>query len=139
MKRISKASRVYVWAQNNVVYHLTDCPRFITGGGKALCIHYSCCQYAPEAKHSSPGQRNDDLDSEFLNGFPGMKAAYLQNPSTLFPQDQNFANGTLFWLPLKFLNQKSSEKRPIQQLISGDETREYLKKWMNEIKDAMLF
>ena len=38
----------------NVVYHLTDCPSFITGG-ETLCIMDPHCQYADGATELSPG------------------------------------------------------------------------------------
>ena len=43
----------------NVVYHLTDCPSFLTNGS-TLCVFDPHCRYVPGADVLRPGRRYDD-------------------------------------------------------------------------------
>ena len=60
----------------NVVYHLTDCPSFITGG-ETMCVLDPQCEYVHEANVLFPGRRFDGLSTGFWKCFPDMSSAYL--------------------------------------------------------------
>ena len=45
----------------NAVYHLTDCPSFVTGG-EIFCILDPHCMYANGATKLSPGKRYNKLN-----------------------------------------------------------------------------
>lgn len=52
----------------NVVYHLTDCPSFIStekDGNSTLCVLDPHCRYIPGAKKLKPGRRFNNLDHKF--------------------------------------------------------------------------
>jgi len=82
----------------NVVYHLTDCPSFITGG-ETLCIMDPHCHFVPDATPLKPGRRFDDLNSGFWDDFPDLKSAYLRGGLKDCPQEM--LGGSLFRFPLR--------------------------------------
>jgi len=86
----------------NVVYHITDCPSFITGG-ETLCIMDPHCWFVPEATSETPGRRYDDLKSGFWDDFPDLKSAYLQDGIKDCPPE--LRDGTLFRFPLRHKDQ----------------------------------
>ena len=125
----------------NVVYHLTDCPSFITNGD-TLCVLDPHCRYVPEAKETLPGARYDDLKNGFWNEFTDMSSAYLQNGC--YPR--KFQEGSLFRLPIRhtvdmIMSSKivdTSDSDSVKPL--GVEDLSYLlKQWMPMIKQAMFF
>ncbi|XP_075999316.1 sacsin isoform X1 [Genypterus blacodes] len=60
----------------NSVYHITDCPSFISGND-ILCIFDPHAQYAPGATSVSPGRMFRDLDSDFRSQFSDVLNLYL--------------------------------------------------------------
>ena len=48
----------------NLVYHITDCPSFLTSG-ETLCIMDPHCRYVPGAHKLSPGRRFDNIGDGF--------------------------------------------------------------------------
>ena len=58
----------------NAVYHLTDCPSFISNGD-TLCILDPHCRYAPGATKTSPGRLikpiGEEQQYDFRDTFPG--------------------------------------------------------------------
>ena len=78
----------------NAVYHLTDCPSFISNGD-TLCILDPHCRYAPSATPEYPGERFDAIDQEFQADFPDVMKGYLSE----FGFD--LEGSTMFRLPLR--------------------------------------
>ena len=55
----------------NAVYHLTDCPSFLTGG-QTLCILDPHMRYVPQATIKHPGAMFTNLDETFWSSFDGI-------------------------------------------------------------------
>ena len=128
----------------NVVYHLTDCPSFITGGD--MCILDPHCRYVPGADVNDPGRRYDNLVSEgFWKDFPDMKSAYLQGGLQNCPGElQN--QGSLFRFPLRHTHelvrmseilQKDTYSSP--KPLTADDMYTNLVLWAPQMKEAMFF
>ncbi|XP_011533341.1 sacsin isoform X4 [Homo sapiens] len=77
----------------NSVYHITDCPSFISGND-ILCIFDPHARYAPGATSISPGRMFRDLDADFRTQFSDVLDLYL---GTHFKLD----NCTMFRFPLR--------------------------------------
>ena len=126
----------------NVVYHLTDCPSFITGG-ETLCIMDPHCMYADGATSLSPGRRYKNLSERFWNHFEDMSSAYLINGVNNLPE--LIQHGSLFRFPLrhskelvqssKILDHSCGEVQP----MTADKLEEKLMNWFPDMKGAMLF
>ena len=126
----------------NVVYHLTDCPSFITGGD--ICIMDPHCRFVPEATPDMPGRRFDDLGSGFWDDFPDLKSAYLRNELKGCPEE--FLSGSLFRFPLRHTSELMSSSKIIDHSVStklepltADKMHSYLKRWAPKMKQALLF
>ncbi|XP_078511034.1 sacsin-like isoform X2 [Lissotriton helveticus] len=76
----------------NAVYHLTDCPSFVTGDS-TLCIFDPNLLFLNTSHHSSPGAKMT-VNSEFKNTFQDVYDTFL-------PAKFNLEQGTLFRLPLR--------------------------------------
>ncbi|XP_019851646.1 PREDICTED: sacsin-like [Amphimedon queenslandica] len=125
----------------NVVYHLTDCPSFITRGN-TLCVFDPHCKYVPEADHSCPG-RQYNIDDNFLKGMSDLKFSFLRVSSSNIHLPDNLTTGTLFRFPLRtqsgFQSTELLDKTAFKKHISVNEMEEKLTEWVNEIEDALLF
>ena len=91
----------------NSVYHLTDCPSFITA--ETICIFDPHCKYAPGSSKEFPGGRFK-LSEEFWSLFPDLKPAYLQSDIEGGSKWTEILGGSLvshfdtpksLWMPLK--------------------------------------
>ena len=127
----------------NAVYHLTDCPSFITGGN-TLCILDPHCKYAPEADVEFPGERFDGLNTGFWDEFPDMKSSYLRSDLRGCPQE--LSKGTLFRFPLRHLHELLYASDIIDRssgnfagVISAAVMHTHLKKWAPKMKQSMFF
>ena len=127
----------------NAVYHLTDCPSFITGGN-TLCILDPHCRYAPEADVEFPGERFDRLNTGFWDEFPDMKSAYLHSDLQGCPQE--LSKGTLFRFPLRHLRELLHASDIIDRksgnfagVLSAAVMHTHLKKWAPKMKQSMFF
>ena len=130
----------------NAVYHLTDCPSFVTGGDK-LCILDPHMRYVPQATERHPGAMYTDLDKIFWSSFDGMKSAYLLDGLKNRPRE--LLNGTLFRFPLRHTLShvmSSDIVRDINQsepntsrVISGWEMSKLLSEWAPKMKQSLLF
>ena len=127
----------------NVVYHLTDCPSFITGG-QTLCIMDPHCHFVPEASTEMPGRRFDDLRSGFWEDFPDLKSAYLQDGLKDCPPE--LLGGSLFRFPLRHTNNLMRSSKIVDhstsyrnEPLTADKMHKYLTDWAPKMKQALLF
>ena len=128
----------------NVVYHLTDCPSFITGG-ETLCVLDPHCEYMPEASKLYPGRRFDGLKKGFWESFPDMSSSYLQSGLDNCPPE--IRGGSLFRFPLRtsyFLEhsrivQRDKDGRPMNEALTSKNMFEMLQEWIPRLKEALLF
>ena len=129
----------------NVVYHLTDCPSFITGG-ETMCVFDPHCRYVPGADIKEPGRRFDDLtQDDFWKTFKDMKSVYLRSGLDNCPPELQ-KGGSLFRFPLRHneeLVQMSDivKKDPFKKTepLSPNVLQKYLNDWAPAMKEAMLF
>ena len=127
----------------NVVYHLTDCPSFITGG-ETLCIMDPHCRFVPEASTEMPGRRFDDLKSGFWEDFPDLKSAYLQDGLKDCPPE--LLGGSLFRFPLRHTCDHMQSSQIVDystsytnEPLTADRMHRYLSDWAPKMKQALLF
>ena len=125
----------------NSVYHLTDCPSFVSSGD-TLCVMDPHCKFVPGATPVSPGRRFDNLKVGFWDDFKDMKSAYLQSDVDNLPS--KFLGGSLFRFPLRTTNDlvKHSEivaELPSDALISCAKMQQLLHVWAPKMKAAMFF
>ena len=128
----------------NVVYHLTDCPSFVTKGD-TLCVMDPHCKYVPEAEELFPGARYDNLKNGFWRTFPDMSSAYLQNERSESLPDE-FHDGSLFRLPIRHTDQMVKSSKIVDtndsgasKPLSAEKLSELLCEWMPQMKEAMFF
>jgi sacsin len=127
----------------NVVYHLTDCPSFITNGD-TLCVLDPHCRYVPEAKETLPGARYDNLKNGFWRDFADVSSAYLQDSLDGVPKE--LQGGSLFRLPIRHTYDmvKSSKivdplNRESQRPLKADDLSRLMQNLMPMMKQAMFF
>ena len=132
----------------NAVYHLTDCPSFVTGGD-TLCILDPHCRYVPEASVKYPGRMFRDLDKAFWETFDDLKSIYLRDGLSNRPEE--LLKGSLFRFPLRHSFEIANQSDIVKQLsigirngasksvISADCLYEILFKWIPTMKSALLF
>ena len=77
----------------NAVYHLTDCPTFLTNGD-TLCMFDPNVKYVPNATEAYPGFMAEQIGAELKEKFPDVFNCYL--PDHFQPE-----NSTMFRLPLR--------------------------------------
>ena len=126
----------------NVVYHITDCPSFITGG-KTLCVFDPHCYYIPGADISNPGRRYDNLEEEFWVGMSDLRNAYLQD-KPLPNQPPDLQTGSLFRFPLRYTKEQILKSDIIDDKVKTEpltaEMLEHrLNEWVPMIKETLLF
>ncbi|CAI8052079.1 Sacsin [Geodia barretti] len=128
----------------NAVYHLTDCPSFLTGGN-TLCILDPHMKYVPQATDRHPGAMYGNLDKKFWDSFDGLKSAYLLEKVKKKPEEM--VGGTLFRFPLRYNKKlvKSSDivrelKENLDDLVlTGGKLHGLLLKWAPSMKKSLLF
>ena len=123
----------------NVVYHITDCPSFVTNGD-TLCILDPHCRYVPGADMLKPGRRFDRLKDGFWEDFPNLKSAYLRDDTHNVPQD--LLGGSLFRFPIRHSKRKikfSKITEDPNSVLDADKLAKDLRGWMSRMKEAMLF
>ncbi|KAM6452398.1 sacsin-like isoform 1-T2 [Liasis olivaceus] len=76
----------------NTVFHLTDCPAFLTGD-RILCVFDPTLHYLPESDEVSPGAK--------YNVTKDFRDAFLDVYDTFLPNVFELEQGTLFRLPLR--------------------------------------
>ena len=130
----------------NVVYHVTDCPSFVSKG-ETLCILDPHCRYVPKADHKKPGRRFEKLNSGFWDDFSDLKSAYLQDDLPEYPKEI-VNKGSLFRFPLRHTYQlmKKSKIEPTEDdylnrktPLRADYFEKHLTKWVSQLKEAFFF
>ena len=134
----------------NVVYHLTDCPSFLSGG-ETLCVLDPHCRYAPGAKQLKPGRRYNNLNEKFWNRWADLKTTYLIEGTSNCPEE--LKGGSLFRFPLRSTDQLVKQSKLLDHegkqkgFASGESTtplsawrmHDKLKKWAPDMKQALFF
>ena len=127
----------------NVVYHLTDCPSFISDGD-ILCIFDPHRQYTLGTNERRPGAMYDNLKKGFWNKFADMSAAYLQDGSNKVQGE--FQKGTLFRFPLRHTLTMAMESQIIDHRcskahgqIQPEELSRLMHEWMPSVKQSIFF
>ena len=114
----------------NAVYHLTDCPSFISNGD-TLCILDPHCRYAPDARKTSPGRLikpiAEEERSDYRDTFPG----YLEDHFDL-------TMSTMFRLPLRNKNMSSTSLISEEQ-VSHEQMTKFMDLFAFEAKEILLF
>ena len=127
----------------NVVYHLTDCPSFITNN--SLYVFDPHCKYIPQATPLNPG-RKYDLTGEFLEYFEDLRSPYLY---TDLNSNNNFHSGVLFRFPLRHSLQLVNESEIMAfhnrlhdqkpEPVSISTMMTMIHSWAPKIKQALYF
>ena len=104
----------------NAVYHLTDCPTFISNNEK-LCIFDPYVRYVPGASAVKPGRMYDCVSS-FKDKFPDMLTGYLGDQFKL-------EDATMFRFPLR-------SKDTVQM---SEQTSSISGEWYDDTKIMSLF
>ena len=128
----------------NAVYHLTDCPSFLTGGN-TLCILDPHMRYVPQATDRHPGAMYGNLDDKFWNNFDGIKSTYLQ--SDIKKRPKQLKGGSLFRFPLRHtltLAEASDIVRELEgplndRVIDSQRMCQLLVEWAPKMKRSLLF
>ena len=126
----------------NVVYHITDCPSFITGGN-TLCVFDPHCYYIPGADIVNPGRRYDNLEEEFWVAMSDLRNAYLQD-KPLPNQPSGLQTGSLFRFPLRYTKEQILKSNIIDDKVkteplTAEKLERMLNEWVPMIKEALLF
>ena len=125
----------------NVVYHLTDCPSFIStekDGESTLCILDPHCRYIPGARKQKPGRRFNNLDQKFWRQWSDMGSAYLRSDEL----SENIKCGSLFRFPLRHSQEliaKSELVTGLREPLDAERMETYLKKWAPHMKETLFF
>jgi sacsin len=130
----------------NSVYHLTDCPSFISAGN--LCVFDPHCKFSPGASIEHPGGRFE-LSKDFWSDFPDMKPAYLQCSVEGGSECREILGGSLFRFPLRHTDGlvEASEivcgneesKSVFEGVLTASRMQKYLEKWAPQMKQSMFF
>ena len=125
----------------NVVYHLTDCPSFLTNGN-TLCVLDPHCRYVPGANALKPGRRYDKLDEKFWLNWADLKSAYLRENIPGCPAEMK--GGSLFRFPLRCTSELMKQSKLVDDTIPQPPLfpwtmEENLKQWAPDMKEALIF
>ena len=119
----------------NVVYHVTDCPSFITRGN-ILCVFDPHCCYVPGADKKCPGRRYD-VDDNFWKNMSDLQSAYLQDS---LPEQLSYVKkGSLFRFPLRSTTSEILEEEILAEPLTAIIMEKKLVNWVHQIKDALIF
>lgn len=132
----------------NAVYHLTDCPSFVSGDN-TLCILDPHCLYAPGANPEKPGRRFDGLTEGFWNDFKDMKPLYLLDDGTenfsSFLQNE-IKSGTRFRFPLRHTPELFKQSKIVPNVdpsascaMTADSLQKKITDWLPQIKQSLMF
>ena len=124
----------------NVVYHITDCPSFITRGN-ILCVFDPHCRYVPGANKDCPG-RQYDVDENFWKNMSDLRRSYLQD--SLPEQLSYLKKGSLFRFPLRSTIEQIEtseiiDTKKLTEPLTSEVMEGKVMNWVCQIKDALLF
>ncbi|KAJ8019556.1 Sacsin [Holothuria leucospilota] len=111
----------------NVVYHLTDCPMFLSGGN-TLCIFDPTLQYVTDADLLCPGRMFRPIDRTMLDSYCDLFNCFFS-----FKNDFKLEKGTLFRFPLRRKNSQIGGK------ISPSHIEKLFEDFKDEMFDILLF
>ena len=128
----------------NAVYHLTDCPSFLTGGD-TLCILDPHMKYVQQATLRHPGAMYKNLDEKFWSKFDEIKPTYLQDGVKNRPKE--LLGGTLFRFPLRHTPEHVRSSKIVKDLdgalddkvIHARKLLVLLQDWAPRMKQSLLF
>ena len=124
----------------NSVYHLTDCPSFVSNGN-TLCVMDPHCTFVHGATPLNPGRQFDNLNSGFWDEFKDMKSAYLRSNINDLPSE--LLGGSLFRFPLRstYDSVRSSKiaDNPTNDILTSEKMEALLDRWAPKMKAAMFF
>ena len=108
----------------NSVYHLTDCPSFLTDDN-TLVILDPHCRYAVAARSDEPGEMFSAIDERFRRNFSDTLDGYLLNHF-------NLRGSTMFRFPLR---------RKYESMISNEpiDMKNLLNTFQEEARKSLLF
>ncbi|XP_071785309.1 sacsin-like [Asterias amurensis] len=109
----------------NAVYHLTDCPSFLSNKD-TLCVFDPLLKYTARADSYHPGRRYY-TNEEFTQKFPDMLCGYLED-------EFKDLEGTMFRFPLRAVPSKISE-----ECFSPVKVESLLDEFQNVSEEALLF
>ena len=114
----------------NAVYHLTDCPSFISNGD-TLCILDPHCRYAPGATKNKPGRLIEPIEEEERSDYRDIFPCYLED---LF----DLKSATMFRFPLR--SKEMSTKSSISEKhVSNEQMTSFMNMLAAEAKEILLF
>ena len=123
----------------NVVYHLTDCPSFITRGN-TLCVFDPHCRYVLGSSPQCPG-RKFNVDYKFWDSMSDLCFCFLQDKFPNKPPGLN--KGALFRFPLRCTKEQVMHSEVIDKNfakpVTSDLMELFMKEWLPAIKEALLF
>ena len=114
----------------NAVYHLTDCPSFISDN-KDLCV-LDPCMYLPTSTVENPGRRFR-LGEGFWENFSDVKDAYYSVFSA-----ERLSDCTLFRFPLRH-NRYSPDSPICEKKVTFEEMEKLLEEFADVASDLLLF
>ena len=114
----------------NAVYHLTDCPSFISNGD-TLCVLDPHCRYAPGATPRYPDRLIGPLGEEEREDYRDIFSGYLESFFDL-------TSATMFRFPLR--NGKMSAKSLVsKEEVDNAKMTSFMKRFSVEAKDILMF
>jgi sacsin len=113
----------------NAVYHLTDCPYFISND-EIICVSDPHTAYAPGASEKNPGRLFNQPDQKFRRNYQDFMSGFLGN---LF----NLKGSTMFRFPLRGNAKLQSKISPIQW--NERKVKELFSLFRASAKDMLLF
>ncbi|KAJ8024031.1 Sacsin [Holothuria leucospilota] len=112
----------------NVIYHLTDCPMFMSSG-EQICVMDPTLQYVPGATVKSPGRKYSNVRDGLRSICPDFMECFLSFCDLL-----ELDNGTLFRFPLR-----KEESELSNEEWSPQKVQRLLDSFKEEMFDVLLF
>ncbi|XP_033901352.3 sacsin-like [Acipenser ruthenus] len=114
----------------NSVYHLTDCPSFVSGDSR-LCVFDPNVAYLQTATHRDPGGEIA-INNEFKTTFPDVYETYL-------PSFYDLDKGTLFRIPLRTSEMAANSKIANAQVVNDDDINSLIDVLREDSASLILF
>ena len=114
----------------NAVYHLTDCPSFLSNDDTLVFLDPHC-RYAPEATQASPGEKFTPVDDGFRESFPDVLFGYLG-------EHFNLKGSTMFRLPLR-TSLFSRRSQISNNHLNARDVEKLFAKFQDDAKRSLLF